>query len=156
MAGAGLYREDEGEGRAAGREISCLFGMLDDKSRALAWHMLLYGHASIRELREKTRFTSDMEVLTILKEVINPAAEALTGRPLIEFVPFRVHPVTGECFTFHWWLKGPLLLPEEWVVDVFPEEDGLRVMILLPAGLNPVRVAEGGITNGVLTLKLAY
>jgi len=154
VAGAGFEREAEDE--KINREISCLFGMLDDKSRALVWHMLLYGHASIRELREKTRFTNDMEVLARLKEVINPAAEDLTGGPLVEFVPFRVHPATGECITFHWWLKDLLPPPEKWVVDVFPEEDGMRVMILLPAGLNPVRVAETSVANNVLTLKLVY
>ena len=51
--------------------IDQLLQVLDEKSRAMLWHLWWHRHAGISELRELIDAASDFEVLYRLREVIN-------------------------------------------------------------------------------------
>ena len=48
---------------------------------------------------------SHMEVLTLLREGVNGAAERLFGQPALEFKERGLDPVSGQVVTFQWWLE---------------------------------------------------
>jgi len=48
---------------------------------------------------------SHMEVLTLLREGINGAAERLFGHPAVEFKERGLDRVSGQVVTFQWWLE---------------------------------------------------
>lgn len=109
------------------RVLDCLFGALDEKSRALLWHLWWNRHAQISELRELIGASQDYEVLYRLNEVINRKSEAMLGRPIVAFEHSRVDPLTGEKVLFSWWFLeiGECKLPQ---LDMFEEKD--RVVII--------------------------
>ena len=53
------------------KELTRLLQVLDEKSRAILWHLWWHRHAGISELRELIDAASDFEVLYRLREVIN-------------------------------------------------------------------------------------
>jgi hypothetical protein len=108
---------------------------LDVKSRRIFWYFRCHGHARLAELTELIGATSDMEVLDRLREVINPAAVNIFGKPIVEFRESRMDRITGKKIPFYWWLseddeenqfflgKGGTPL-----VDIFEEEDQLIII----------------------------
>ena len=126
-------------------DLSLLVDALDEKSREILWHLWWHRHAQLDELAELIGASTDMEVLLRLREVINPVAERILGKPILEFNESRVDPITGEKVLFSWWLgldklttglegegqplaggrSGPL-------VDLFDEKDHIMIIAELP------------------------
>ena len=157
-------------------DLSLLVDALDEKSREILWHLWWHRHAQLDELAELIGASTDMEVLLRLREVINPVAERILGKPILEFNESKVDPVTGEKVLFSWWLLegqplaggrgGPL-------VDLFDEKDHIMIIAELPPSvrlrpegasvssaepLKPeglAREAEVAYKNGILKIKLA-
>jgi HSP20 family molecular chaperone IbpA len=116
------------------RNVNLLMRTLDEKSGQIITYLLRERHAEIRKLADLICASSDMEVLTKIKEVINPRAQKIIGEPLITFEKSKIDPLTGEKITFSWWLKEELMedAHHEMLLDVFDEEDCLRVVACLP------------------------
>ena len=116
------------------RNVNTLVKTVDEKSRQIITYLLRERHAGIRKLADLICASSDMEVLTRIREVINPKAQKIMGEPLVTFEKSKIDPLTGEKITFSWWLKEELTegLHYERLLDVFDEEDGLRVVACLP------------------------
>jgi len=116
------------------RNVNLLMRTLDEKSGQIIIYLLRERHAEIRKLADLICASSDMEVLTRIKEVINPRAQKIIGEPLITFEKSKIDPLTGEKITFSWWLKEELIegLHHERLLDVFDEEGCLRVVACLP------------------------
>jgi len=122
--------------------MNSLVKAVDEKSRQIIIYLFRERHAGIRKLADLICASSDMEVLIRIREVINPKAREVIGESLITFEKSKIDPLTGEKIVFSWWLKEELMegLHNERLLDVFEEEDGLRVVACLPPQERDVNV----------------
>jgi HSP20 family molecular chaperone IbpA len=91
-----LLREDQVEELAA---------TLSPAGARILWYLWERRHAGIKELAAVADSRSHMEVLTLLREGINGAAERLFRRPVLEFKERGLDQVSGQVITFQWWLE---------------------------------------------------
>jgi len=131
---------------------------LDGRSRAIWWHLCCHGHAHVTDLARAAGLDSDMEVLLCIRRVINPAATAALGEPVLEFASCRVDPGTGEKVFYHWWLKPAFWLKTDTThpqVDVF--ETGQELVVIVDLG-NRVESCHPEVTcrNGVLMIRFNH
>lgn len=132
------------EGKLKGRERNNpdrFMEHIDGKSREIIWYLLRNRYAGIRDLSDLARET-DMEVLTRIREVINPAAKKFLGKEIMEFKRSKIDEGSGKKVVFKWWLRDDLQLTEkrEGMLDVFDELDQIRIIAELP-----LTVEEGDI-----------
>jgi hypothetical protein len=139
------------------RELTQLLQVLDEKSRAILWHLWWHRHAGISELRELIDAASDFDVLYRLKEVINAQALRLWGRPVVNFEQARLDSFSGEKILFSWWF-----LDEENVsisdgnkplVDLFCEKESISIIAQVPTSVDPTH-HEFCYKNGILKVGL--
>ena len=76
-------------GQQSKENLRLFMDALDEKSRRIFWHFRWHGHAKLSELVELIGASSDMEVLSLLKEVINPIAMRFFDRLALEFSESR-------------------------------------------------------------------
>jgi len=119
---------------AKSRKMNSIMEAIDEKSRQIVTYLLRERHAGIRKLADLIYASSDMEVLIRIREIINQKAREILGEPIITFERSKIDPLTGEKIVFRWWLKEELIegLYHEGLLDVFDEEDGLRVVTCIP------------------------
>ena len=86
-------------------QIEELAATLSPAGARILWHLWERRHADIKELAAVAGSRSHMEVLTLLREGINGAAERLFGHPALEFKERGLDPVSGQVVTFQWWLE---------------------------------------------------
>ena len=91
-----IVREDQVEELAA---------TLSPAGARILWRLWERRHADIKELAAVADSRSHMEVLTLLREGINGAAERLFGHPAVEFKERGLDLVSGQVVTFQWWLE---------------------------------------------------
>ena len=91
-----IVREDQVEELAA---------TLSPAGARILWHLWERRHADIKELAAVADSRSHMEVLTLLREGINGAAERLFGHPAVEFKERGLDLVSGQVVTFQWWME---------------------------------------------------
>ncbi len=148
-----------------------LLEVLDERSRAIFWHLWWKGHAHISELRNLIDVASDYEVLFRLKEIINGKSRELWGRPAVSFEESKTDPFTGEKVPFSWWLVDGEGLPiadrGRPLVDMFQEKDTVTIIAQLPGwdgAINPkaedkdsptqIKVNDVKYKNGILQVRL--
>jgi len=138
-------------------DLAQLLEVLDEKSRAILWHLWWHRHAEISELRNLLDAPSDFEVLRRLKDVINEKAQRLWGEPIVGFEQSKNDPVTGEKVLFSWWFLDEENVPisggNKPLVDVFSEKDGVTVIAQLPTSVDLAH-ADMQFKNGILEVKL--
>ena len=139
------------------RGLAQLLQVLDEKSRALLWHLWWHRHADISELRELIGAASDFEVLYRLREVINKQSMRLRGRPAVSFEQSRMDSRCGAIVLFNWWF-----LDEENVrmsdgnkplVDLFNEKESISIIAQVPTSVDPAH-HEFCYKNGILKVGL--
>ena len=115
---------------------------LDEKSRQIVTYLSRQRHAGIRELANLTCASSDMEVLTRIREVINPKAREVVGEPIITFEHSKIDPLTGEKIVFSWWLKKELTnsVYDDTLLDIIDEKEIVRVIASVPSKEKNVEV----------------
>ena len=91
-----IVREDQVEELAA---------TLSPAGARILWHLWQRRHADIKELARVADSRSHMEVLTLLREGINGAAERLLGHPVLVFEERALDRVSGRVVCFQWWLE---------------------------------------------------
>jgi len=130
---------------------------LDEKSRAILWHLWWHRHAEISELRELIDAASDFEVLYRLKEVINEQSQRLWGRPIVSFEQSRIDSLSGEKVLFSWWFLDeeniPISAGNKPLVDLFNEKDSLSIIARVPTSVDPTH-HEFCYKNGILKVRL--
>lgn len=140
-----------------GEDLSQLLEILDEKSRAILWHLWWYRHAEISQLRDVINARSDFEVLHRLKDVINEGARGLWARPIVGFEQSKTDPDTGEKVLFNWWFQGegdiPVADRDRPLVDVFNDKDRVTVITQLPTSADAAH-PDIQLKNGVLKLRL--
>lgn len=138
------------------KDLTQLFEVLDEKSRAILWHLWWYRHAEISELRDVID-ADDFEVLHRLKETINGKAQKIFGKPIVGFEQSKIDPVSGKKVLFSWWFLDegafPLSSDHKPVVDVFSEKDSVTIIAELPM-LVDLTYPDVHFKNGVLKVKL--
>jgi len=150
------YRAKGNAVSLAEKDLSQLLEVLDEKSRAILWHLWWHRHAEISELRDIIDAPGDFEVLHRLKEVINVKAQRLWGKPIVGFEQSKTDPVSGERVLFSWWLDEeniPLSDGDKPLVDVFNEKDSVTVIAQLPTSVDLAQ-ADIQFKNGILKVKL--
>ncbi len=129
---------------------------LDPQSREIVAYLWVSRHATIDELAELIAAPTHMDVLLKIRGVINPAAERMTGSPILAFHRSRVDPVTGERVLFSWWIIGPARATEGGrtgaLLDVFDEGDRISVVAEL-AGVSEEEIVLG-VAKDRLTLSV--
>lgn len=86
-------------------QVEELAATLSPAGVRILWHLWERRHAAIKELAQVADSRSHMEVLTLLREGINGAAQRLFGHPVLEFKERGLDPVSGYAVTFEWWLE---------------------------------------------------
>lgn len=107
---------------------------LDPASGEIIWYLWENRHAKIEELRKLLGESSHMNVLTRIKEVINPMARKILGVPLLVFERSRIDYVTGENILYNWWLSEEAErrpAEEGRSIDIFDEGDHVIVIMEL-------------------------
>lgn len=118
------------------RKMDILMDGLDEESRWIVQYFIIRRHANIRELAHLIEASSDMEVLFLLKEIINPKAEKIFEEPLVNFERFKIDPLTCEKVSFSWWLSENFVKGLGYnnvSFDVFDEGNYLTVIANLPS-----------------------
>jgi hypothetical protein len=139
------------------RELTQLLQVLDEKSRAILWHLWWHRHAGISELRELIDAASDFDVLYRLKEVINEQALRLWGRPVVNFEQARLDSFSGEKILFSWWFLAEENISvsdgNKPLVDLFNDKDSISIIAQVPTSVDPTH-HEFCYKNGILKVGL--
>ena len=137
--------------------LTQLLQAIDEKSRAMLWHLWWHRHADISELRELIDAASDFEVLYRLKEVINEQALRLWGRPVVSFEQARIDSLSGEKVLFSWWFLDEENVPisdgNKPLVDLFNEKESISIIAQVPTSVDPTH-HEFCYKNGILKVGL--
>jgi len=151
FAGIDLLQKERTDG-----DLGKILDIVDEKSRQILWYLWWNRHADIGELVELTKADSDMDLVSRIRGVINPAAQDVLGREIVRFETSRVDPVTGERVLFSWWLEGgsPFGKRREPLVDVFEEDGHVAIIAQLPAPLELAKEAQVESKDGVLRIRV--
>lgn len=144
--------------KSKGKEdLAQLLEVLDQKSRAILWHLWWHRHVEISQLRELIDASTDFEVLFRLRDVINRKAQKLWGKSIVGFEQGKVDPLTGEKVLFSWWFldeENELLANNSRpLVDVFEEKDSVVIIAQLP-GLSELSPPEAEFRNRIVKVRL--
>ncbi|MGB7532231.1 MAG: hypothetical protein WA977_04525 [Halobacteriota archaeon] len=125
------------EGKLKGKQKNNLerfMEHIDGKSREIIWYLLRNRYAGIRDLSDLVGASADNEVLTRIREVINPTAKKYLRKEIMEFKESKIDESSGKKVVFKWWLRDDLQLTEkrEEMLDVFDEGDKIRIIAELP------------------------
>ncbi len=110
--------------------IKMISRRLDDNCKAILWFLKENGHARIDQMADLTGAANHMEVLTNIKDAINPVSQRLLGCPILSFERSKVDSHTGQTILFSWWLAGER---EKWskdrLLDIFDEKDYFQIIL---------------------------
>ena len=121
--------KESGEG-----DLKRVVEALDPASAQIVWYLWENRHAKIEELRRVLGESSHMNVLVRIREVINPTARKILGKPLLVFERARIDHTSGERILYSWWLSGDAErrpVEGERLVDIFDEGDHILVIVEL-------------------------
>jgi hypothetical protein len=148
--------QDVVERETAQEGLAQLLQSLDEKSRAILWHLWWHRHAEISELRNLYDTPDDFEVLYRLKDVINGKAQEIWGKPIVSFKQSNYDPLTGKKILFSWWYmdEDDTLTSgrDKPLMDIFDEKDSVIVIAQLPALVNLTEL-DIQVKNGVLKVE---
>ena len=146
-------------GRLEARDLAEVARLLDRGSAKMLWHFWKNRHYRLDELKEMLGETSHMGVLARIRDVINPAAMRLLGKPILVFERSRIDYQTGEHVLHSWWLNEEPAIDTTGngqFVDVFDEGDHFLVILEL-AGAHEediqVEAREGWLSVAVDTAE---
>jgi HSP20 family molecular chaperone IbpA len=138
-------------------DLAQLLEVLDERSRAILWHLWWHRYAEISELRELIDAPSDFEVLHRLKDVINEKSQRLWSKPIVGFEQSKFDPITGDKVLFSWWFLDEENVPisggDKPLVDLFDEKDGITIIAELPTSVE-LSQPDVQIRNGILKVRL--
>ncbi len=140
------------------KDLARLLDVLDEKSRAMLWHLWWYRHAKISELRNIIDTPGDFEVLYRLKEIINGEACLLWGKPAVGFEQSKIDTFSGERVLFSWWFldnENVYLSGQDkpWI-DMFDEKDRITIIVKLQSSIDLTVPPDIQLKNSILRIKL--
>lgn len=153
--------EQPGERPNNKEKLRLFIDALDEKSRKIFWYFRCHRHGSIAELTNITGASNNMEVLSRLREVINPIAVRVFGQPLVEFCKSRIDPITGKKVLFHWWLLDfaednqlPAGVEGKPLVDFFDEHDQIVIIAEVSPTMTISEHVKAELRQGILCIRL--
>jgi len=152
--GLGLGISEEGKLKGSQKNnLDRFMEHIDGKSREIIWYLLRNGYAGIRDLSDLIGASADNDVLTRIREVINPTARKFLGKEIMEFKESEIDESSGKKVVFKWWLRDDLQLTEkrEGLLDVFDEEDKIRIIAELPPAIEEKDI-EVEVNNDILRI----
>lgn len=125
------------EGTLKGRQkkqLDMFMAHIDDKSRQIIRYLLRNRYAGIRDLSDLIGASADNEVLTRIREVINPTATTYLKKEILEFNQSAIDESSGKKVIFKWWLRDDFQFTEkkEEKLDVFDKPDNIWIIAELP------------------------
>lgn len=155
MAAIGVDMEKRGT-KDKEKGVSELAETLDEKSRDILIFLYRNRYANIQELSDLIGAKNHSEVLSRLKEVINPTSEKILGRPIVKFEKVKIDPGSGEKILFSWWLTENIPIIKKGGVDLFDEGDSLVIVADLGSIklAKPLRILKKSYKNGILEVVL--
>lgn len=125
------------EGTLKGRQkkqLDLFLEHIDGKSREIVWYLLRNRYAGIRDLSDLIGASADNEVLTRIREVINPTATTYLKKEILEFKQSAIDESSGKKVIYKWWLRAdlPFIEKREEKLDVFDEPNNIRIIAELP------------------------
>jgi HSP20 family molecular chaperone IbpA len=158
---ADIHSRDKA-GRLKARDVAEVARLVDRGSAELLWHLWKNRHHTLDELRAMVDETSHMGVLARIREVINPTAIYVLGKPILVFERSRIDHVTGERVLHSWWLNeepaGDTADTYEFI-DVLDEGDHFLVLVELPGACEEdirVEAGDGRLSVAVDTAESRY
>ena len=121
-------------GRLQAGELAEVARFVDQGSATMLWHFWKNRHHTLDELQTMLGEASHMGVLVRIKEVVNPAAVRLLGKPILVFERSRMDHQTGEQVLNSWWLNDEPatdVAGSGHLVDVLDEGDHFLVILEL-------------------------
>ena len=115
--------------------IRRILEQLDSESQEILGFLWRKRHANIDELASLCPALNHMDILSKIRETINPIAERLLGCSLLTFEWSKKDDQTDKIITYNWWIIGKTQPEEELkkpTVDIFDEEDYLSMVMELP------------------------
>jgi HSP20 family molecular chaperone IbpA len=129
-----MHGEEKG-GRLQPRDLAEVVRLVDRGSAKMLWHFWKNRHYRLDELKAMLDESSHMGVLVRIREVINPVAMGVLGKPILVFERSRMDYETGEHVLHSWWLneepRADTAEAHEFV-DVLDEGDHFLVLVELP------------------------
>ena len=115
-------------------KVNQLMRALDEKSKEIIMHVWKNRYAKISEISTLISSPNDACTLTKIREVINPIAKNILGKPILLFEESKIDPVTNNKVFFSWWLSDSidLIKKDEKMLDIFNEEAYLKVTTEMP------------------------
>ncbi|MBA7596842.1 hypothetical protein ES703_03832 [subsurface metagenome] len=86
------------------QDIAGVARLVDPISARMLWYFWENRHARLDELTRLAGESSPMNVLLLIRDVINPAAERVLGRPILIFEKSALDYHSGEHVFHSWWL----------------------------------------------------
>ncbi len=123
-------------------KLDLLLNTLDEKSRHITIYLIKERHAGIKQLTNLICASSDMEVLIKIREIINPKAQEVIGKPIATFQRSKIDSSNGKKILFSWWADEELvgITHNDELVDVIDEKILLRVVTMLPSKEETIQV----------------
>lgn len=124
----GILKEEETS------KVNQLMRSLDEKSKEIILYIWKNRYAKIKGLSGLISAPNDAYTLTKIREVINPIAKNILGKPILVFKESKIDPITSNKVLFSWWLSDSidLIKKEKEMLDVFNEENFLKIITELP------------------------
>jgi len=101
-------------------------------SRDILWYLWHHRHGAINDLARLIQAENHRDVLMLIQDEINPAAEKWAGCPILSFERSRIDPQTGETIGYAWWMMGTptadLSRPDR-LLDIVDEGDYIQVIL---------------------------
>jgi HSP20 family molecular chaperone IbpA len=132
-----VVEEIRGRDRAGAlqaRDLAEVARLVDRCSARMLWHFWKNRHYRLEELKEMLDESSHMGVLARIRDVINPTAVRVLGKPVLVFERSRMDRETGERVLHSWWLNEEPAIDAAsngQFVDVFDEGDHFLVILEL-------------------------
>jgi HSP20 family molecular chaperone IbpA len=152
-------RSGDKAGALQAKDLAEVTRLVDCGSAKMLWHFWKNRHCRLDELKEMLGETSHMGVLARIRDVINPMAMRLLGKPILVFERLRIDRQTGERVLHSWWLNEEPAIDTTGngqFVDVFDEGDHFLVILEL-AGAHEediqVEAREGRLSVAVGTVE---
>lgn len=147
--------------RQSKENIKLFMNTLDEKSRKIIWFFQWHGHLKLEKLVGHLNAASDMEVLQLIKEVINPTADRILGEPILEFRESEMDSHSGKKIFYNWWFLGFGDSEQEVadniennLVDIFEEEDKIVVVSQISPSIRVSDNAKIKQRHGILSIEI--
>ncbi|MBI5590032.1 MAG: Hsp20/alpha crystallin family protein [Deltaproteobacteria bacterium] len=101
-------------------------------SRDILWYLWHHRHGAINELARLIQAENHRDVLMLIQDEINPAAEKRAGCSILSFERSRIDPETGESIGYAWWMMGTPAADSsrpDRLLDIVDEGDFIQVIL---------------------------